>query len=242
MGHLAVAVATFVLPLPIPQSVMRPFDLNAEQGFGTLFSTLLLVATSLLLLLTGADARRRRAWDTRYWLVLAAGFAFMAVDESVSIHEMMQEPLRRVLDTSGALFYAWIIPYALIVLALAPFFLRFVRRLPPATRRDFVFAGGIYVTGAIGLELVEGRLQDVAGFVSFPMKLAFLAEEVMEMFGVAYFMAGILSHLETRGRPLQITVSVPTMLERDREVPLEQWQLADHPRDATTRPETTVRP
>jgi len=221
---------------------MRPFDLNAEQSIGTLFSTLLMVAASLLLLLTGADARRRRGWDAPYWLVLAAGFAFMAVDEAAAIHEIFQAPLRAALDTSGALFYAWVIPYTVLVVALAPFLLRFVRRLPAATRRDFVIAGGIYLTGAVGMELVEGWLQDVVGFQSLPMEFAFLAEEVMEMLGVAYFIAAILSHLEARGRPLQVTVSVPREREIEREVPLEAWQLADAPRAATPQPEATVRP
>lgn len=242
LAHVAAALATYVLRLPIPEAALRPFDLNDELGFGTLFSTLLLIAASLLLLVTGTDARRRRAWDARSWFVLAAGFALMAVDEAASIHEIVQGPIRERLRLSGPFFYAWIIPYTTLVVALSPFLFRFLRRLPSRTRRDFVIAGAIYLIGAIGMEVVEGQMQDAVGFHSFPMEMAFLAEEVLEMFGVAYFVAAILSHLEARGKPLRVTIDVPRVREIEREVPLEPWQLADHLLEQTPWKEPTVRP
>ena len=54
----------------------------------------------------------------QWWTRLALVFVYLSLDEALSFHERLNRPVRDLLDTSGALYYAWVIPYALFALGL----------------------------------------------------------------------------------------------------------------------------
>lgn len=53
------------------------------------------------------------------------------------------------------LYFAWVIPYAVFAVVVAVAFVRFLGHLPSRTRLGFLVSGGLYVSGALGLELLE---------------------------------------------------------------------------------------
>jgi hypothetical protein len=69
---------------------LRVFDVNKEQTFPATFSGLLLLAAGGLALLNGV-VRCPNPADRRWWLVLAAVFAFLGIDEIAALHEAVQD-------------------------------------------------------------------------------------------------------------------------------------------------------
>jgi len=69
---------------------LRVFDLNKEQTFPATFSGILLLGAGAFSLLNGV-VRCPRAVDRRWWLVLAAVFAFLGIDEITALHEAVQD-------------------------------------------------------------------------------------------------------------------------------------------------------
>ena len=63
----------------------------------------------------------------------------------------------------GPLFYSWVIPGAALVALLGIALLRFLRSLPRTTRRRLWAAGVLFLSGAIGLEMVGGAYAAVHG-------------------------------------------------------------------------------
>lgn len=95
------------------------FDLNREQNMPTLFSTLQLVLAAGLLFLLYCESRRSARGDSPYWPGLALVFMFLATDEFCELHEHLIAPVHRLLHTSGALSFAWVIPYGGIGMEMA---------------------------------------------------------------------------------------------------------------------------
>lgn len=175
-------------------------SLDGENNLPALFSTALLCSAALLLLLVAMLGRRERSPDTSKWLILAAGFALMALDEALALHEHLIEPMRGLLggERLGIFFFAWVIPAIVLVGALAVFFLPFLFRLPRPTAIAFVAAGAIYLGGALGVELVEGWWREGHGHRNLMYHALVSAEEGMEMVGVIVFIRALLAHLAGR--------------------------------------------
>ena len=60
------------------------------------------------------------------------------------------------------------------------------------------------------MELLEAALLTANDYDyrSLSMELAYLVEEMTEMFGVIYFLTALLHYVELRGEPLRVGVSV----------------------------------
>ena len=172
------------------------FYLGKEHNIPAMFSTALLLFAALLLLVITLHERNRGARDVARWAILAAGFLLMSIDESVSIHERFNEPTRHLLGPGnlGIFYFAWVIPGFALVLVLGAFFLRFLLRLPAATRFIFILAAALYLGGALGVELVNGRHAELHG-TGMVYHLMVTAEESLEMAGAILFIYGLLRYL-----------------------------------------------
>lgn len=177
--------------------IAQLFYLDGERNIPTAFSTFLLLAAALLLAFITTLERSRPGSMVLHWSVLSGGFAFMAIDEAWSFHEKLTAPMRAMLgnDHLGIYYYAWVVPAIALLLALGLFFLRFLLRLPPRTRLSFLLAGAIYVGGAVGIELIEGRFDELHGDRNLISGITGSIQETLEMTGVIVFIWALLVYL-----------------------------------------------
>ena len=176
---------------------VRFFDLNEENTVPTFISSLLLLlASALLLIIARQEPSRKNAF---HWYLLSAVFLFLALDESIAIHEELTYTLNRLhvagTGMNGFMRYSWIVPYTLALTVLAFFYIPFLWRLPPFVRMLFVVSGGVFVTGAAGLESLEGHYDLLYGMHNLYSSLLCVLEEVMEMGGVGLFIYALLLYI-----------------------------------------------
>jgi hypothetical protein len=173
------------------------FDVSEEQNIPTFFSVLLLSCAALLLTVITALKKKQNDPDVSRWTILAFGFLLMAVDEGWSFHERLVAPVRGLLGDGpyGILYLAWVIPGIAVVVILALFFLTFLMRLPAKTRFTFMFAGALYVGGALGVELAEGYYAELHGSTNLIFNLMSSVEESLEMAGVIVFIYALLKYI-----------------------------------------------
>ena len=132
------------------------FFIDGEGNLPAIFSTCLFLLNAVLFLMVWQAAGP--AGDSqKIWLVLAIVFVFLALDESISIHERLIDPLRQALGATGVFYYAWIIPYGIGVLLLAIVAIPVFWRMPKRIRFWFGLSAAIYLFAAIGLEMVSGK-------------------------------------------------------------------------------------
>jgi hypothetical protein len=106
-------------------------------------------------------------------------------------------------ERPGFLRYAWVIPYFVIVAGLVLFLYNFLLRLPSKTRNLFILSGLIFVSGAIGLELLEGYYDSLLGTNYYTVVL-YTIEEAMEMVGVIIFIYALLNYLSENQEKVKI--------------------------------------
>ena len=83
------------------------------------------------------------------------------------------------------------------MLALLIVYVPFLRRLPKASRWRFIVAGGVFVSGAVGVEVFSGAVRDSFGFEDPRFALISTLEELLELVGVALFLRALVLHMAT---------------------------------------------
>jgi hypothetical protein len=213
------------------------FYLDVEKNLPTGFSTLLLLFAALLLGVIAVLQRKQTDSPVLYWALLSIGCLFMAVDEAWSFHEMLIKPIRKLLgdDNLGVFYYAWVIPGIVLILVLAPFFLRFLLRLPAKTRLTFLMAAILYIGGAIGGELIGGYIDELHGKRNLPYIMIVTVEEGLEMAGVIVLIKALLVYIADNYKEVRfhfdgvhekVTIDAP-LLSQEYEMMIHPTQAAD---------------
>jgi hypothetical protein len=187
---------------------IRSFDLDQEGNLATWFSVALLFVNAMLLAVIAGvrrGERGRRAWTGLALLVLA-----MSAEEAASLHEMTVLPLRHLLHAGGLLYYTWVVPGALFVLCVAAVYLPFLARLPSRTRNLFILSGFVYVSGALGFEMISGRYASLHGDNNLTYKLLAHVEESLEMAGLVVLMYALLDYTGRHVGPVTFRVAGAT--------------------------------
>jgi hypothetical protein len=187
------------------------FHLGREQNVPTVYSTVLLLLVAALLALVGQVSRTSGRPYPLHWYGLAVVFTFLAVDEAVEIHEQFGEPVRLAFDLSGVLYYAWVIPYVIGLLVLVVVYGRFLLHLPRRTALGFVFAGTIFVLGAVVMESLTGLVASSSdGELGIVFQALEATEEVLEIAGVIIFISVLLAYIENSLGGIEIHLARPT--------------------------------
>jgi hypothetical protein len=168
--------------------------LDRERNFPTMFSVLILAMVSLIAAFIAALARKHQAPDVSRWIVLSAGFLYLAFDEDLSLHERLSVPVKKLLGTHTGLHHTfWAVPVLIVVILLGFYFLPFLKRLPARTRWTLLVAGALYVGGAIGFEFLSGNLWSGKEDLTYAMIAT--VEESCEMAGVILCIYALLRYL-----------------------------------------------
>lgn len=207
-AHLLTQFSQYFLgDYPLKGMLSRLFNVDREDSIPTLYSVCGLLFSSILLgLIAYTTAQTSKSKYTLHWFSLALIFLCLSIDEASSLHERLIIPLRSLLNTSGFLFYAWVIPGVIFVAAFLLVFRNFILALSKQIRNLFLLAGTFFVSGAIGVELIGGFWHDVYGMENFAYAIIVAVEEFLEMSGVLIFIYALILHLSSLVKTLYISL------------------------------------
>lgn len=200
VGSLTNVIARLYFDVQNAFGLVRLLDVDEEQSFPTYYSVILLFTAALLLAAISAVTRRVNGLNFGYWVGLAAIFLFLSIDEAVSIHELLTKPMRKLLRGSGNMlpFFAWIVPYAVVVLGVGIIYVRFLIKLPRRTAAFMVLSGALYLGGALGVEMLSGWYFKSHGeHFDLGYYLLSALEEAFETMGTVLFVWTLLDYIET---------------------------------------------
>lgn len=165
--------------------VLGAFDMDQEISLPTWFSQMVLAIAGFVALMIGLMRRAGKKTYFRHWIAISIILIFMSADEGASLHELAAVPIGNALNTEGTLFYfAWVIAGMAVVLAVAAIFLRFWWKLPKRTRILVFISALVYVSGAIGAEMLGGYWMSNYGMDIVYRALAVI-EESLELVGAS---------------------------------------------------------
>lgn len=188
------------------------FDLSADAAIPTWFSSLLLLSAAALLLVLAVHAAKAASKWRFHWFFLSAVFLLMSIDEVAALHERAgglgeNLPLSEAQQAGPWLHYGWVVGGILFVgaffIAYLPFLLR---ALDKHFRALFVLSGAVFVGGAIGVEMFNGRLAALEGSWNWQYALQTTLEEGLEMFGVALFVYVLMRLIEKEIGPIRLQI------------------------------------
>jgi hypothetical protein len=190
------------------------FHFNEEKNAPTYFSSFILAFASVLLaLIAAANKGKRYFW---HWAGMSLIFLFVSFDELVAVHEKFTRPLRDALQLGGLLYYAWVIPYMLAVVVLTFVYFRFIWNLPSRTRFRFILSAGLFITGAVGAEMLGGSLFEEMGTGrNVPYAILMTVEELLEMGGTILFIYALLSYMQHDLPELKVSLVSSERIRQD---------------------------
>jgi hypothetical protein len=200
--------------VPGVKPLVRQFYLDEESNIPALYSAIALAFASGLLFLISRFERLAASVQAKSWQVLAGIFLYLALDELNSFHEILIGPVRNRLGLSGLFYFAWVVPAMGLVLLFVCVFLNFLQQLNRTTQVQFIAAGGIFVLGALGFEMLNGavyeRLGDVAANFDPLYQALMTAEELLEMLGVVLFIYALVAYLNRYHDVRELVLWLPT--------------------------------
>lgn len=178
-------------------------DLGQEANLPTLFSSIILMISAFLFYLLANVEKEQQQGNKPYWLGLSFIFAFLSFDEGATIHEMIGDFTETFVGHSGVLFYPWVISYSILVVILGFFYFRFFKRMESKVFWAFVGAAVLFLTGALGIELLEAKEESIHNADTLLYCTYFTIEESLEMFGVIYLIHTLLNLLKDQTLKLE---------------------------------------
>jgi hypothetical protein len=159
----------------------------------------------------------------------------LSLDEVASIHEAIGQETERLLHSitgftaSGAISFFWVVPGAVFVFIVLLAYLKFLAHLPQTTRRLFLFAGALFVLGALGIEMLTAQVVSSSGGIAnwvvsssggivdresasaIPTILKGLqtsVEEMFEMLGLTAFVYALLAYIRSYVEDVSVRVRI----------------------------------
>lgn len=173
-------------------SILSYFNLNDELNAPAFFSSFILLYSAIIL--GKITFLKRREHDYYEWAGLSFTFLYLALDEAFSIHEGMKYARKILaLDKDNALYNdAWVFIGIAFIIVFLLMYLRFLRNLNKRIRSLFLLSAGIYILGALGLEIIGGYWEFFRGEKDFIHAFIASIEELLEMFGIILFINTLL--------------------------------------------------
>jgi hypothetical protein len=182
------------------------FDFDSERNIPTLYSSFALALVSLLLFIISLIHKKNKS-SYALWLGLSVIFIFLSIDEVFLIHEQLSKTLRGSVKTSGLFYYPWVIPYGSALTMLIVVYSKFLINLPKNILVLFIISGTIFVSGALGFELLEGRHAELYGTNNLLYSFLYTCEEFLEMYGIALFIYTLSTYISNQFGSLAITLT-----------------------------------
>ncbi len=188
---------------------MNLFNLDRELNFPTWYSALAIAFCSILLKIIATEKKQQSDRYAKDWQLLSFIFLFLAIDEVISIHEILIIPeVSEALNLPWFLHSMWVIPGTIFVIWFVRRYSRFVRHLPYKSRQHFFSAAFLYVGGALIMEMVGSYIAEAQGQQNLVYALIATVEEVMEMGGIIVFIYGLLYYLREWNDKVNLEITI----------------------------------
>ena len=165
---------------------------DGDGNIGTWYSSIILLISSLLLIFIATLKTQQNDRRSRKWFILGIIFLVLSIDEVATIHERSTN-LIHVSALGGFLYYSWVIFGIIFVSLVFFYYIDFLKDLPARTRNLFLLSGGIYVGGALGMEMIDAKLAYTKETVLYAIGTNF--EELCEMLAIVLFIFSLLNHI-----------------------------------------------
>jgi hypothetical protein len=204
------------------------FDFDQEYNLPSFYSTLALFFSGVLLLMISKDeAKKVKNTYALHWKILGFIFLFLALDELISLHNHFGRVVSYLIDVSGYLNESryWVVAYIPFLLVFLVAFYKFFINLPNTTKISFFIAGFVFITGAIGIEILGDLYITYNTTADINYALLYSAEELFEMIGIVLFIRALVHYIGVNSSNPNLYIKV--YFSADRENIIDESSIAE---------------
>lgn len=194
-GHLLALFFLIQLERPNALGIVPLFHFDMEANLPTLFSGFQLACAGLCAFGIAKFERAKSEGNHRHWFIIGCILTFIGIDDMAHIHENLDTIIMSRVETSGLVHWPWVIPYSILALIVAAYFLPFFLRLPSHLKFYFAVSAGLFISGAIGMEMFAARHAQEFGEETITYATLMTIEESLEMLSITLLLYGLLSHM-----------------------------------------------
>jgi hypothetical protein len=184
--------------------LFKLFNVDFERNVPTWFASMGLGLVGFHFLLVSYYRHLLQKDFVLHWFFLGLIFMAISMDEFGQLHEQIIRPLRDSFNTSGFLYYPWILPAGILTVIVGGIYYVFIQELLWETKLAFILAGLFYVGGALGVEAIGGYYFDnyIRPYgTSYNLVYLFIThlEELFEMIGTVLFLYVGMRYVQMMG-------------------------------------------
>jgi hypothetical protein len=179
-------------------------DLDMERNLPTFYSVMAIELAAALLFIIYLYHKKNDLPYQWAWLGLVIIFAFLGLDEATKIHESAGDIVAATHEATGIFYFPWVLPYGTALIFLSIIYIPWLINLPLATRIYFIISAIVFLSGALGMEMISAVYAEKTSLDSLEYIQAYTIEETLEMLGVVIFIRGLILHIHTIMRELTI--------------------------------------
>jgi len=183
-------------------------DFDYEANLPSFYSSTSILFCSILLWVIGFQKRKELASFRYHWLGLAVIFTFLGMDEAIALHESIGNFVedQQWVKAEGFLYFAWVVPYGILLTLFILSYVKFVFMLPRQTMILFISAGTLFISGAVGIEIISAQEADINGTETILYSTLYTIEELCEMLGIVIFCYALLRYIELHSGHVQFRI------------------------------------
>jgi hypothetical protein len=129
------------------------------------------------------------------WFLLSAAFFFVSLDEAISLHEWLSAAIGAQVNNTGLFYFVWTVPALVACIVGLACFLPFILSFKGFDRALLIGSAAVFLSGAIGVEMLGGIEAEVAGIETLKYRLLSTLEETLEFAGLLIFLLFLLRRL-----------------------------------------------
>ncbi len=204
--HLTQLITYYLVGDPEKFDFIELIDFDYEANLPSFYSSLAILFCAVLLYIIALKKCREQKNFRRHWMGLAIIFTFLSVDEAASLHENIGDFIESLalFEAKGLLYFAWVVPYIILLFAFALSYLKFVCSLPKRFMLLFTASGILYVFGAMGIEAFSAKEADLNGTKTMLYSTLYTIEELCEMMAIVMFSNGLMHYIKQNVGPINI--------------------------------------
>ena len=195
--HASQLIAYYLIADSNKFDFIELLDFDYEGNLPSFYSALAILLAAFLLLIIAYKKFLNNESFKRHWAILCIIFIGLSLDEGLGLHEELGDFVEslQLFEATGFLYFAWIVPYGLLLTLFLFSYSKFIFSLPKTTMLKFVSAGGIFIFGALGLESISAKEADLNGSTTILYSALYTIEELCEMLGIVLFIHALLEYI-----------------------------------------------
>lgn len=197
--HVSQLAAYYIIADVDKFDFIELIDFDYEGNLPSFYSAIAILFAAILLAIITYNKTSNKLSHRHHWLFLCLIFFVLSLDEALGLHEELGDFVEsmQLFEAKGFLYFAWVVPYGLLLTVFLITYCKFILSLPKKTMLLFVSAGALFIFGALGLETISAKEADLNGSSSMLYSVLYTVEELCEMLGIILFIHALLEYMHT---------------------------------------------